>query len=644
MPALPLSRIRIAADAKASVETALARVNTADRKKVEQALVRAATQNADRYLNAAEVKAVLDAFDQVSPDATVKLSGESLGLALDLAHAAAGSMESLSNVDGVSAHFSFQESLEAKLISELKDTVAAAKGRPTEINMMIFQFQSDEVEQAIVDLAKNHPNVTFRIIGDSGQASSSRGNALPSILDHKLPNVQVKYKTDFPYTWSDSKKKAVYNHGASSGLNHHKGFVSVIEGRVDRVVTGSFNWSDTADEKNYEDLVAIRAMDASTRRAGEQYLDEFAGFFNGGAALSPNAFWNWRGEKMNALAEANGVPPSPFTPKPDDSYPAYQPTQDARSIDVNGFRLQDKSRLDALVGRKLAGNIRAERSRHGRFASFEELMARVPQLAGLDADKRATLERDLFFGSHTVSINNATLAELDQAGFSKSMAKAIVDYRAQHGDFESVDELANVPGMAASRMAFAKKYLVDDDVEAFFNSRPFGAPKGGTGYGADSSNRKTPVMNADGQVESAPASVTVAATDLMFRAKPGDTIDVAMYGMSTTAPEFLALVGAARRGIPVRVILNDAYTERTVNALVALRDQGLPIDVRVQTAKTMHEKFGVVGNDVFFGSANFSESSSTKHSEDRFAIKNHDEVSTAFKSQFEALWAKSRIQ
>ena len=71
-------------------------------------------------------------------------------------------------------------------------------------------------------------------------------------------------------------------------------------------------------------------------------------------------------------------------------------------------------------------------------------------------------------------------------------------------------------------------------------------------------------------------------------------------------------------------------------------DSPLPIDVRVQSAKTMHEKFGVVGDDVFSGSANFSESSSTKHSEDRFTIKNQREIAAQFQSEFELLWAKSR--
>lgn len=46
-------------------------------------------------------------------------------------------------------------------------------------------------------------------------------------------------------------------------------------------------------------------------------------------------------------------------------------------------------------------------------------------------------------------------------------------------------------------------------------------------------------------------------------------------------------------------------------------------------------------NDVFFGSANFVESSSTKHSENRITVKNHQETATAFQRRFEEIWGKS---
>ena len=91
----------------------------------------------------------------------------------------------------------------------------------------------------------------------------------------------------------------------------------------------------------------------------------------------------------------------------------------------------------------------------------------------------------------------------------------------------------------------------------------------------------------------------------------------------------------------MRVVLENDFTAPAAAALKALAAQGFAVDVRIQKAKTMHEKFGVVGNDVFFGSANFSESSSTKHSENRITVKNHEETANVFKGRFEEIWGKS---
>jgi competence ComEA-like helix-hairpin-helix protein len=641
MPKVEYGKLRVAAEAKPIADQLLARVAPAEQGKVEEALAKAATANGDRFLNKFEAQAVLDAFERAAPSGG-PLAGEALLSALADASTATTSLESAADLDGVSAHFTFQESLETKLIAELNDSVARANGRRLDVNMMIFEFQSKEVGTAIADIAKNHPNVTFRIVGDAGQASVGGNNALPVLLKKKLPNVQVKFKKDFAYVWDAAKKTPTFNHGVTKGLNHHKGFATFIDGAPDRLVTGSFNWSDTADEKNYEDLLVFKNRDSATRGAIELYQDEFTGFFNSDTTLSPNNFANFKRKMWNDFTVQNGGRPRPGTNLPDDSYPLYAPASDDRSFDVNGLRKSDSARLTSLVGRTLARAIVAERKANGRFASMDELAERVPGLAKLPADKVAALRDSMAFGSMRVSVNTASLEELRRAGFTTAAAKAIVGHREKNGDFETVEELSQVPGVSARQLDRARPVLVADDIEAFFNSRAFDAPAAGTGYGSVTSSRKSTVKGDDAKVDSVAASVTVAATDLFNRARLGSSINVAMYGMSTTSKEYRSLVAAAERGIPVRVVLNDAYTQTTVQALKALAARGLPIDVRVQSAKTMHEKFGVVGDDVFAGSANFSESSSTKHSEDRFAIKNNAELAAAFNARFDRIWAKSR--
>ncbi|MBS1152917.1 MAG: hypothetical protein H6Q89_4615, partial [Myxococcaceae bacterium] len=270
-------QLKIAASARPLLDRVLARAVTADdQAKVKAALVAAAKVNGDKYLTVSEVQTIADAFETSAPGAA-PLTSAQLGVGIELAHTQLKSMGSLGNLDGVSLHFTFQESLEKKLLGELAGTIERAKGKPVEVNMMIFEFQSDGIQKAISDAAKNNPNVKFRIIADSGQASPGGGNALPELLKEKLPNIEVKYKKDFPYVWNATTGRPAYNHGATQGLNHHKGFSTSIDGRPDRLVTGSFNWSATADTKNYEDLTVYSAVDAATRRPVEQYTDEFAG-------------------------------------------------------------------------------------------------------------------------------------------------------------------------------------------------------------------------------------------------------------------------------------------------------------------------------------------------------------------------------
>lgn len=53
-----------------------------------------------------------------------------------------------------------------------------------------------------------------------------------------------------------------------------------------------------------------------------------------------------------------------------------------------------------------------------------------------------------------VDLNTATLAELDTLpGVGPVLAQRILDWRTAHGQFAAVDQLADVPGIGASRMA-----------------------------------------------------------------------------------------------------------------------------------------------------------------------------------------------
>jgi competence protein ComEA len=59
-----------------------------------------------------------------------------------------------------------------------------------------------------------------------------------------------------------------------------------------------------------------------------------------------------------------------------------------------------------------------------------------------------------------VNVNTATAEQLDQvSGISPALAKAIVDYRTQHGPFKKLDDLDNVKGVGAATLLKLKEHL-----------------------------------------------------------------------------------------------------------------------------------------------------------------------------------------
>src|SRR5262249_1157610 len=56
-----------------------------------------------------------------------------------------------------------------------------------------------------------------------------------------------------------------------------------------------------------------------------------------------------------------------------------------------------------------------------------------------------------------VNLNTATLAQLDALpGAGPPLAQRILDYRGQHGDFRSADDLRHVPGIGDAKFAQLK--------------------------------------------------------------------------------------------------------------------------------------------------------------------------------------------
>jgi phosphatidylserine/phosphatidylglycerophosphate/cardiolipin synthase-like enzyme len=546
--------------------------------------------------------------------------------------------------DGIKSYFSSTTAnLGEKVIDAMRETVAEARGKRVDINVMIFAFTDKDMADQILELVAQNPNVHVHLIGDFSLVTSAGGRQPARMIEEAArlgisDRVQIKFKKDDPWIWSASAGRPVYNHSSTEGLNHHKGFVSLIEGRPHRLVTGSFNWSKTAANENYENLFVVSADNPANRTMMGGYSREFVAFFNHPDTLTLQQAKAFKRDTFNALSIANNHPPQPRL-DPGQPLPMYVPPLAPDIVDVNHLTDENYQKLNDLIGDR--GTIRSllhQSVTYGPFSNFTNLVERVPRIGNLPQTRVERLQEQLEFGIGTVEINRAGASEMERTlKLPSVLAKAIVAERQRVGDFESIEELKSVPGMTQAIYDRISPRLNDDVGRAFFSARAFSETEPRTGY---AEHPPVPVMGADGTVALQHPSLSSAAIDLIRRAKPGDTVKLAMYGLSAGTPEYREIVEAAARGVGFRIVLNKAYNESVASALKRLGDQGLPIEVRIIRGRTMHEKFGVVNDDCFHGSANMSGSSEERHSEDRFLVKNNASLAADFNAEHDRLWER----
>ena len=126
-------------------------------------------------------------------------------------------------------------------------------------------------------------------------------------------------------------------------------------------------------------------------------------------------------------------------------------------LDPNTAPADELQRLPR-VGPALAARIVARRATHGPFRS----LAGIDSVPGIGPSLLAGIAPHLALpaapavaksvrSGATVDLNTAGAAELDALpGIGPALAERVVAYRAEHGRFRTVDELAKVPGIGPS--------------------------------------------------------------------------------------------------------------------------------------------------------------------------------------------------
>jgi competence protein ComEA len=159
-------------------------------------------------------------------------------------------------------------------------------------------------------------------------------------------------------------------------------------------------------------------------------------------------------------------PGSPLAHK-DSAMRQARPLEPGERVDVDQAPLPELTRLPR-VGPRLAKIILADRAEKGAFGSLAGL-DRVP---GIGPGLLKAIEPHVAFSraaepaiaapvpgspAAPLNLNTAAITQLDSLpGVGPAKAAAILQYRQEHGPFNSVDQLARVPGFgpaALSRLA-----------------------------------------------------------------------------------------------------------------------------------------------------------------------------------------------
>jgi phosphatidylserine/phosphatidylglycerophosphate/cardiolipin synthase-like enzyme len=162
------------------------------------------------------------------------------------------------------------------------------------------------------------------------------------------------------------------------------------------------------------------------------------------------------------------------------------------------------------------------------------------------------------------------------------------------------------------------------------------------GYAECNRAQRLLLHTPSGAAKSVPLTLTNLALDTIFRAAPGDTLKIAMYGLSARVPEYGALLDAARRGVRLFVLLDRGVGSDTSARFAAVQhSEGLPIAVRT-AGKIMHQKYIVntTTDIVFTGTANLSTDASLRHFEHRIRISGCPKLARQFGADFDEIWAR----
>lgn len=269
--------------------------------------------------------------------------------------------------------------------------------------------------------------------------------------------------------------------------------------------------------------------------------------------------------------------------------------------------------------------------------SYENLLVLSDSTAGCRiVMSRVELEFEALWSDGTASLSAADA----QAHYETIAESYRRDARAEPSMIDGLARGRADPLQLMSERHYDALGRAPEEYEIAFSARHPDESKASAGYSELNRNRLITLTGPTRKTKIVPLTITTLALDFIFRARPGETLLVAMYGLSTRVPEYGALLHMARRGVQLRILLDGRVSRRVAEALARVcESERLPIEVR-HGFRTMHQKYvvNVDSADVLSGTANMSTDASDRHSEHRLAVPGHPSLARQFTADFETIW------
>lgn len=198
------------------------------------------------------------------------------------------------SIDGGTAH-------RALILQEIENASVQSwhSGRRARLDIMCFAFTDKTIAKALITFLDTTPQAHVRILADWGQGAKASASVVRYLADLDRDDLTVRIKADAPYFRDPETGEVRWGYLQSQGMLHHKTLGVVLQGVTERMVLGSFNWSNRGS-RAYENTLLLERSD-DTAATLDAFTDELDALWDCDDATMPITLSSAFAERARAM-------------------------------------------------------------------------------------------------------------------------------------------------------------------------------------------------------------------------------------------------------------------------------------------------------------------------------------------------------